>query len=74
MTTDQGMGASAWWPNKDTQADEPDSQRVAITVPDPMVNISNGRLRRVTHHGLLGEIQFDENNTWADAPLWEYRQ
>jgi aminopeptidase N len=45
VTTDQGMGASAWWPNKDTQADEPDSQRVAITVPRPMMNISNGRLR-----------------------------
>ena len=25
VTTDQGMGASVWWPNKDTQADEPDS-------------------------------------------------
>ncbi len=45
VTTDQGVGASIWWPNKDTQADEPDSQRVAITVPDPMVNVSNGRLR-----------------------------
>ena len=31
-------------------------------------------LRNVAHHGLLGEIQFDENNTWAAAPLWEYRQ
>ncbi|MEP6729591.1 MAG: M1 family metallopeptidase [bacterium] len=50
VTTDQGMGASAWWPNKDTQADEPDSQRVALTVPDPLINISNGRLRRVVHH------------------------
>jgi len=45
VTTDQGMGASVWWPNKDTQADEPDSQRVAITVPDPLINVSNGRLR-----------------------------
>ncbi len=44
-TANQGLGASVWWPNKDTQADEPDSQRVAITVPDPMVNVSNGRLR-----------------------------
>ncbi|HYH78259.1 MAG TPA: M1 family metallopeptidase [Longimicrobium sp.] len=44
-TAVQGLGASAWWPNKDTQVDEPDSQRVAITVPDPMVNVSNGRLR-----------------------------
>ncbi|HYW30937.1 MAG TPA: M1 family metallopeptidase [Gemmatimonas sp.] len=49
-TAVQGLGASAWWPNKDTQADEPDSQRVAITVPDPLVNVSNGRLRRVEHH------------------------
>jgi aminopeptidase N len=48
VTTDQGMGASVWWPNKDTQADEPDSQRVAITVPNPLVNVSNGRLRSVT--------------------------
>jgi aminopeptidase N len=44
------MGASVWWPNKDTQADEPDSQRVAITVPDPMINVSNGRLRSTTHN------------------------
>lgn len=44
-TAVQGLGASAWWPNKDTQADEPDSQRIAITVPDPMIDVSNGRLR-----------------------------
>ena len=50
VTTDQGMGASAWWPNKDTQADEPDSQRVALTLPDPMIDVSNGRLRSTTHH------------------------
>jgi aminopeptidase N len=48
VTTDQGMGASVWWPNKDTQADEPDSQRVALTVPDSLMNISNGRLRNVS--------------------------
>ncbi|MFL5605954.1 MAG: M1 family metallopeptidase [Gemmatimonadaceae bacterium] len=50
-TAVQGYGASGWWPTKDTQADEPDSQRVAITVPDPMVDVSNGRLRRVIHNG-----------------------
>jgi hypothetical protein len=49
-TAVQGLGASAWWPNKDTQADEPDSLRVAVTVPDPLVNVSNGRLRRTTRH------------------------
>lgn len=49
-TANQGLGASVWWPNKDTQADEPDSQRIAITVPDPLVNVSNGRLRTVRYH------------------------
>ncbi|HEX8385707.1 MAG TPA: M1 family metallopeptidase [Rubricoccaceae bacterium] len=50
-TAVQGLGASAWWPTKDTQTDEPDSQRVAVTVPDPMVNVSNGRLRSTTPNG-----------------------
>jgi aminopeptidase N len=50
VTTDQGMGASVWWPNKDTQADEPDSQRVAITVPAPLINVGNGRLRNTTRN------------------------
>jgi aminopeptidase N len=50
VTTDQGMGASVWWPNKDTQADEPDSQRVALTLPDPMMDVSNGRLRSTTRN------------------------
>ena len=50
VTTDQGMGASVWWPNKDTQADEPDSQRVALTLPDPLQDVSNGRLRSTTHN------------------------
>ncbi|MDT8369553.1 MAG: M1 family metallopeptidase [Longimicrobiales bacterium] len=44
VTTDQGIGASVWWPNKDTQADEPDSQRVAVRVPPGLVNVGPGRL------------------------------
>jgi aminopeptidase N len=57
VTTDQGLGASVWWPNKDIGADEPDSQRIALTVPDPMIDVSNGRLRRVTPNG-------DGTTTW----------
>jgi aminopeptidase N len=49
-TANEGLGASVWWPNKDFGADEPDSQRVAITVPSGMTNVSNGRLRGVTPH------------------------
>ena len=43
----QELGASVWWPTKDTQADEPDSQRVALTVPDSLQAVANGRLRGV---------------------------
>ncbi len=50
-TAVQGLGASAWWPNKDTQVEEPDSQRIAITVPDPLIDVSNGRLRSTTSNG-----------------------
>lgn len=49
-TTDEGLGASVYWPLKDDLGDEPDSQRIAITVPDPMVDVSNGRLRSTTPH------------------------
>lgn len=57
-TACQGTGASIWWPTKDTQLDEPDSQLVAVTVPDPLKNISNGRLRSATSNG-------DGTTTWA---------
>lgn len=50
-TANEGLGASVWWPDKDYLADEPDSQRIAITVPDPMEDVSNGRLRSVTSNG-----------------------
>lgn len=49
-TSNEGPGASTWWPLKDLPADEPDSQRIAITVPDPMINVSNGRLRSTTEN------------------------
>ena len=67
-TANQGLGASVWWPNKDTQADEPDSQRVAITMPDSITDVSNGRLRRVVPNG-------DGTTTWewfVTAPINNY--
>jgi aminopeptidase N len=49
-TACEGLGASVWWPNKDLEADEPDSQRIAITVPDSIIDVSNGRLRSTVHN------------------------
>jgi aminopeptidase N len=67
-TANQGLGASVWWPNKDWGGDEPDSQRVAITVPTPMVDVSNGRLRDVA-------VNDDGTSTWTwfvSSPINNY--
>jgi aminopeptidase N len=47
-TACQGLGASAWWPCKDHMYDEPDSMAISVTVPEDLMDVSNGRLRRVT--------------------------
>ncbi len=39
----QGEGADVWWPTKDHPSDEPDSMRIALTVPSGLKAISNGR-------------------------------
>jgi aminopeptidase N len=67
-TSNEGLGASVWWPNKDYLADEPDSQRIAITVPDSLFDVSNGRLRSVTPNG-------DGTTTWewfVTSPINNY--
>ncbi|AXT60229.1 M1 family peptidase [Aquimarina sp. AD10] len=46
----QGLGASVWWPNKDHMYDEVDSLLISVNVPDDLMNVSNGRLRKVEEH------------------------
>jgi aminopeptidase N len=43
----QGDGASLWWPCKDHMYDEPDSMLISVNVPANLVDVSNGRLRKV---------------------------
>ncbi|MGJ8683541.1 MAG: M1 family metallopeptidase [Nonlabens sp.] len=43
-TSCQGLGASVWWPNKDHMYQEVDSMAIRINVPNPLMNVSNGRL------------------------------
>ena len=50
VTTAQGIGASIWWPNKDHGADEPDrGMQISVSVPDHLVAVSNGRLKKTDH-------------------------
>ena len=45
--SNQGDGASLWWPCKDHMYDEPDSMLISVTVPKGLMDVSNGKLRRV---------------------------
>ena len=46
--TCQGTGASLWWPNKDHQADEPDSMMIRITVPPDGIDTNGSSAIRST--------------------------
>jgi aminopeptidase N len=57
VTTCQGIGASIWWPNKDHGSDEPDrGMQISVTVPEQLVAVSNGRLKK-TDHNLAGKTK-----------------
>jgi len=61
--TCQGLGASVWYPCKDHQSDEPDNgASLAITVPDTLVAVGNGRLHEKKSNN-------DGTTTWT----WEVR-
>jgi len=47
----QIQGADLWWPTKDHPSDEAASVRIALTVPDDLRAISNGRYEGRTNNG-----------------------
>lgn len=49
-TSCQGLGASVWWPNKDHMYDEVDSMLISVTNPKGLMNVSNGRLRKLVEN------------------------
>lgn len=67
-TSCQGLGASSWWPNKDQQADEPDSMLISISVPKHLKNISNGRLRSIKKVG----NDYLQYNWFVSQPINNY--
>lgn len=67
-TSCQGLGASVWWPCKDHMYDEPDSMLISVNVPEKLMNISNGRLRRVT----LGSDQTRTYDWFVSNPINNY--
>ena len=50
-TSNQGIGSSIWWPNKDHPADEPNNGvLISVEVPEHLMDVSNGRLIKVEHN------------------------
>lgn len=58
--SNQGIGASIWWPLKDHPSDEPDrGVTMEVTTPKDLMDVSNGRLKKV--------IENENTKTW----FWE---
>jgi hypothetical protein len=72
VTANEGLGASVWWPNKDIYSDEPDSQRIAITVPDSLIDVSNGRLRGTQLESQASDATTASPNTSAPSTTYEW--
>jgi aminopeptidase N len=50
-TSNQGIGSSIWWPNKDHPSDEPNNGiLISVEVPEHLVDVSNGRLIKTEHN------------------------
>ncbi|MBL4643335.1 MAG: M1 family metallopeptidase, partial [Flavobacteriaceae bacterium] len=49
-TSCQGLGASVWWPTKDHMYDEVESMDISVRVPSHLMNVSNGKLKKIETH------------------------
>jgi aminopeptidase N len=50
-TACEGEGASIWWPNKDQWRDEVQNMRISVSVPNKLVDVSNGKFLGKTDLG-----------------------
>jgi aminopeptidase N len=42
-TACEDVGASVWWPNKDQWRDEVENMQISVSIPDDLVDVSNGK-------------------------------
>ena len=50
-TSCEDVGASVWWPNKDQWRDEVEDMEISVSVPDSLIDVSNGRFMGKTNLG-----------------------
>jgi aminopeptidase N len=50
-TACEETGASVWWPNKDQWRDEVESMEISVSIPNGLVDVSNGKFMGTTDLG-----------------------
>lgn len=50
-TACEDVGSSVWWPSKDQWRDEPEGMDIKVTIPNDLVDVSNGRFQGKTDLG-----------------------
>jgi len=50
-TACEGIGASIWWPNKDQWRDEVENMQISVSIPNDLVDVSNGQFMGKTNLG-----------------------
>ena len=45
FTACEGIGASLWWPNKDQWHDEVENMLLSVSIPNDLVDVSNGKFQ-----------------------------
>ena len=59
-TANEGVGSAVWWPSKDSWHDEPEGMDIRVSIPNDLIDVSNGR--------------FIEKNDLGDGyTKWHYR-
>lgn len=62
-TSNQGIGASIWWPNKDHAYDEPDNgATIKITAPKGLIAVANGRMTKIIENKETSTYQWNVVN------------
>lgn len=75
-TSNQGLGASVWWPCKDHMYQEPEGMTITATVPENLVCVSNGRLIKEKNKGdkiaYIWQVKNPINNYGVNLNIGDY--
>src|SRR5689334_4766189 len=76
-TACEGEGASIWWPNKDQWRDEVEGMNISVSIPNDLVDVSNGKFLGKTDLGdgytrWDWQVQYPINNYSVSLNIGHY--